>query len=131
MDAHRNVASVYDQHYPELLATFVGSLFIDCILYPFETVLHRLYVQGTRTLIENMDNGTEIVEIRTQYEGVVDCFKSILVEEGLPGLYQGFGAVILQYLIHAAILKTGHFLFKKISQEISGEPVPGPSSRMS
>ena len=128
VDAHRHVTSVYDQHYPDLLAGFVGSLLTDCILYPFETVLHRLYVQGTRTLIENMDSGIEITEIRTQYEGFVDCFKSILLEEGLQGLYQGFGAVVLQYMIHAGILKVGQLLFKRISEEVSGgRSMPGPS----
>lgn len=130
VDAHHHVTSVYDQYYPELLATFVGSLLTDCILYPFETVLHRLYVQGTRTLIENMDSGIEITEIRTQYEGIVDCFKTILLEEGLQGLYQGFGAVVLQYMVHAGILKVGQLLFKKISEELSGgQALPGPSSR--
>lgn len=42
---------------PELLGTTLSVLFSDIILYPVETVIHRLYIQGTRTLIDNLDTG--------------------------------------------------------------------------
>lgn len=42
---------------PELLGTMLSTALSDLICYPVETVLHRLYIQGTRTLIDNLDTG--------------------------------------------------------------------------
>ena len=40
--------------YREQMSSIVGFLFADCILYPIETVLLRLHLQGTRTIIDNL-----------------------------------------------------------------------------
>ncbi|XP_048255089.1 mitochondrial outer membrane protein SLC25A46-like isoform X1 [Haliotis rufescens] len=111
--------SVYEIYFPDLLATFTGSLLADLMLYPLETVLHRMYVQGTRTIIDNTDIGIGVLPISTGYEGFVDCFKCILLEEGPFGFYKGFGALVLQYALHAAILKMAKYLFEKLSHELS------------
>ena len=37
--------------YREQMSTIIGILTADVILYPLETVLHRLHLQGTRTII--------------------------------------------------------------------------------
>jgi hypothetical protein len=37
--------TIYETHYPELVATFTGNLLADTLLYPLETILHRLYLQ--------------------------------------------------------------------------------------
>lgn len=42
---------------PELLGTMLSTALSDLACYPFETVIHRLYIQGTRTLIDNLDTG--------------------------------------------------------------------------
>lgn len=42
-----------------------------------------------------------------------------MAEEGLHGLYRGFGALVLQYSIHAIILRLAKFLFEKLSKELS------------
>ena len=104
--------------FPEMLANFIGNLLADGMLYPLETVLHRLYIQGTRTIIDNTDTGADVIPISTNYEGVLDCFRSIVVEEGMSGFYKGFGALVLQYAIQAAILRLSKYLFEKISQEL-------------
>uniref|UniRef100_A0A0B7B7T2 Solute carrier family 25 member 46 n=1 Tax=Arion vulgaris TaxID=1028688 RepID=A0A0B7B7T2_9EUPU len=109
--------SVYETYFPDLLATLTGGLLADIITFPLETVLHRLYVQGTRTIIDNTDTGLGVIPINTRYEGFLDCFKCIVKEEGLQGLYKGFGALILQYAIHAAILRLVKFMFEKLSEE--------------
>lgn len=109
--------SLYDQQFPGLLATFTGTFIADLVLYPFETVLHRLYIQGTRVLIDDMDTGLAVSVIQTKYTGIIDCFRSILVEEGIWGFYQGFGAFVLQFLIHAVGLKVVQYLFDTISRE--------------
>ena len=37
--------TIYETYYPELVATFTGNLLADIMLYPFETILYRLYLQ--------------------------------------------------------------------------------------
>ena len=59
--------------------------------------------------------------ILTRYEGVADCFSTILQEEGLSGLFKGFGAVMLQYAVHFLIIK---FSSKLISQVLLTNPKP-------
>uniref|UniRef100_A0AC34GJW2 Uncharacterized protein n=1 Tax=Panagrolaimus sp. ES5 TaxID=591445 RepID=A0AC34GJW2_9BILA len=54
---------------PDLFAAMTSSLAADLICYPIETVLHRLYIQGTRTLIDNLDNGISAISINAKYNG--------------------------------------------------------------
>ncbi|KAK6174511.1 hypothetical protein SNE40_017774 [Patella caerulea] len=122
--------TLYDQYFPDLLGTFSGAIIADVTLYPIETVLNRLYVQGTRTIIDNMDTGCGVIPINTGYEGFIDCFRSIILEEGLPGLYRGFGALVLQYAIHAAILRTARFLFVKLTEQYRPQLPPPPSPKV-
>lgn len=94
-----------DVYYNSLLATFVGNMLADFITYPLETVLNRLCLQGTRTIIDNTDSGIGVIPIITRYEGFWDCKMCILRGEGVTGFYKGFGALLLQYGIHIGILK--------------------------
>jgi len=64
-----------------------------------------LCTQGTRTIIDNTDTGLEVLPIITRYDGAFDCYKTIVSEEGFAGLYKGFGALVLQYALHVAVLK--------------------------
>ena len=84
----------------------MGSLIADVALYPMETVLHRLHLQGSRTIIDNLDSGLEVVPVLTRYEGFFDCCESVRSDEGFGGFYRGFGALILQYAIRLAAIKT-------------------------
>lgn len=98
-----------------MVATFTGNLLADTLLYPLETVLHRLYLQGTRTIIDNTDTGFEVVPIITRYEGAADCFSTVIAEEGFVGLYKGFGALVAQYALHVAILKLTRCIFELVA----------------
>merc|ERR1712018_622798 len=100
--------------YREQMSSVVGFLAADFLLFPFETVLHRLHLQGTRTIIDNLDTGKEVVPIITRYEGFVDCFYSIITEEGFSGLFKGFGALMLQYAIQIAILRFSFLSIKEV-----------------
>ena len=108
----------YEAHYAELIATFTGNLLADTVLYPLETVLHRLCLQGTRTIIDNTDSGIGVMPIITRYESMTDCFLSIIREEGFFGLYKGFGALVLQYGLHVAIIKLTKFIFEQLSHKL-------------
>nr|XP_044636076.1 solute carrier family 25 member 46 [Equus asinus] len=110
------VQSMLDAYFPELIANFAASLCSDVLLYPLETVLHRLHIQGTRTIIDNTDLGYEVLPINTQYEGMRDCINTIRQEEGVLGFYKGFGAVIIQYTLHAAVLQITKIIYSTLLQ---------------
>ena len=74
--------------------------------------------QGTRTIIDNTDTGIEVVPIMTRYEGVMDCYSTVLSEEGWAGLYKGFGALVLQYGLHIAILKLTRSVFEFFNNDV-------------
>ena len=60
----------------------------------------------------------EVTPILSRYEGLGDCFTTILQEEGFSGLFKGFGAVMLQYAVHFLIIK---FSSKLISQVVTNQ----------
>ncbi|XP_053330393.1 mitochondrial outer membrane protein SLC25A46 [Spea bombifrons] len=115
-DGTNSVQNILDEYFPELIANFAASLCADVILYPLETVLHRLHIQGTRTIIDNTDLGHEVVPINTQYEGMRDCINTIRREEGIFGFYKGFGAVVVQYSLHVAVLQITKIIYTSLSQ---------------
>ena len=60
-------------------------------------------IQGTRTIIDNLDTGASVIPILTRYDGPVDCWLTIVREEGRCGLYKGLGALLLQ-VVHSTRL---------------------------
>ncbi|XP_023652892.1 mitochondrial outer membrane protein SLC25A46 [Paramormyrops kingsleyae] len=111
------VQGMLDAYFPELMASFAGSLCADVALFPLETVLHRLHIQGTRTIIDNTDLGFEVLPINTQYEGMRDCVSAIRREEGPLGFYKGFGTVVVQYSLHAAVLRITKMIYSSLLQK--------------
>ena len=43
--------------------------------------------------------GNGVLPVTSQYTGPVDCLCSILRDEGMTGLFKGFGALLMQYMI--------------------------------
>lgn len=115
-DNSKSVQNMLDAYFPELIASFIANLCVDVLLFPLETVLHRLHIQGTRTIIDNTDLGYEVLPINTQYEGLRDCVNVIKKEEGVLGFYKGFGAVIVQYSLHAAVLQITKLIYSALLQ---------------
>lgn len=109
-----------DAYFPELAAGWVGSLVADVALFPLETALHRLSLQGTRTIIDATDgvvaagNGASplVLPVNTQYDGFSDCLHSIRRKEGRAGFYRGFGALVAQYALHGALLAAAKTLLR-------------------
>lgn len=95
--------SAFHQYVPVIFARLSSSVLTDLILFPIETVLHRMYIQGTRTLIDNLDTGLSAVSITVKYNGFFDCLRSIVEREGFWSLYSGLGALALQYLLHSLL----------------------------
>jgi hypothetical protein len=101
---------VVDTPYLHATATLCGHLAATVALYPFETVLNRMIVQGTRTIIDNTDSGFGVVPINTRYDGFIDCMRTIEHTEGLFGFYKGIGLVVFDLLLNIAIFKFGKFI---------------------
>lgn len=112
-----NKGSFYlvDQQMCQITAAFAGNLIADVILYPSETVLNRLYLQGTRTIVDNLDTGISVTPVISTYQGIFDCFHTIVREEGAAGLYKGFGALILQYSVYGIILKMTRMVILQVN----------------
>lgn len=73
-----------------------------------------------------MDTGKSVIAILTNCQGPIDCYESCLAKEGVFGLYKGFGALILQYAAHIAVVYFTRFLLTELTTRIHG-----PSKRRS
>lgn len=78
-----------DQQNIEIYSTLLSIMSTEILFYPIETILHRIQLQGTRTIIDNLDSGYSVVPILTSYEGATDCYRSTIASEGVSGLYKG------------------------------------------
>lgn len=106
----------------EIYSTLISIFTSEIVFYPFETILHRLQLQGTRTIIDNLDNGYAVVPILTNYEGAIDCYKTTIALEGICGLYKGFGALLLQFTAHIAVIKLTKWVVTQITEVMSTKP---------
>lgn len=105
-------------------STLASFFTTEVLFYPFETILHRLQLQGTRTIIDNLDSGTSVIPIMTNYDGFLDCYRTTIRTEGVSGLYKGFGAVILQFAAHVVVLKAAQWILQQVVEIYSSRPPP-------
>ena len=105
-------------------ASLLGHFIADTLLYPVETVLHRLHLQGSRTIIDNLDTGREVMPIMSRYEGFFDCLSAVRQEEGFAGLFKGFGALLAQYLVQYAFVKMASALIEEIVKAANQDSPP-------
>ncbi|VDP28399.1 unnamed protein product [Soboliphyme baturini] len=82
--------TLIEEFFPDLFAAFTSYLLADAVLYPAETVLHRLYIQG------------------------------------ILGFYRGFGALILQYLLHFAVLHMLRVVLEQLENSFNKDVPPVP-----
>lgn len=95
-------------------STLVSVCAADVVFYPLETVIHRLHLQGTRTIIDNLDTGRSVTPLLTGYSSAADCYRTIISTEGPLGLYKGFGALILQFTVHFMVLRATKWLLTEL-----------------
>uniref|UniRef100_A0A0N5CUB3 Solute carrier family 25 member 46 n=1 Tax=Thelazia callipaeda TaxID=103827 RepID=A0A0N5CUB3_THECL len=113
--------SIFHHYFPEIFAILTSQMLADLALYPLETIIHRLYVQGTRTLIDNLDNGVTAISITAKYSGFFDCLNAVTSREGFWSLYAGIGALGLQYILHLCLLRFIRSAFEYSSRGISAQ----------
>jgi len=97
-----------------MTATLVGGAVSDVLLFPLETVVHRLQLQGTRTIIDSLDSGYQMKPILTRYTGFWSCVGATLETEGYWGFFKGFGAVSLQYLAFFAATRLAQLAIREL-----------------
>lgn len=102
--------------------SILASLIADVVLLPVETTLNSIYIQGTRTIIDNCDETTVVLPVLTNYDSFLDCLQSIMRFEGKVGLFKGLGAILLQYSIHYLLFKTSYIIMKKIQKHADEVP---------
>jgi len=113
----------------EAVSDLTASAFSDAVLFPLELVMHRLYLQGTRTIIDNLDTGTSVMPILTGYEGPLDCFATTVAQEGRLGLFKGFGALLLQTSLIVILYKVVKIsLVKVVDAYASTSSNPSPQA---
>lgn len=106
----------------ELYSNIISLMSSEILFYPMETVLHRIQLQGTRTIIDNLDTGCTVIPILTSYEGAIDCYVTTVTQEGFSGLYKGFGAMVLQFAAHIAVIKLSKWIICQIAEVCSDKP---------
>ncbi|CAD0202283.1 unnamed protein product [Chrysodeixis includens] len=109
-----------------LKASIFSFIAMEIVFFPIETIIHRLHIQGTRTIVDNLDTGTSVIPILTGYEGFMDCYNSTIAKEGVAGLYKGFGALVLQLAAHLAIIKLTTLVVSEISNLL--KPAKSPTN---
>lgn len=111
IDEKSSKDSIKRVYYTELTSNLIASLLTDILMYPLETCVLRLHLQGTRTIIDDTDRGIGVVPLCTNYNGLIDCMSAINREEGLAGFYKGFGALLMQYSLQTLIVKMSKPLY--------------------
>ena len=110
-DDDRKQLWMRQSYYNELVSSLLSSFFTDVLLFPLETIVMRLHVQGTRTIIDDLDKGFGVTPLCTNYDGVTDCAITIHREEGYGGFFKGFGALVLQYVVQTVIIKIAKSIY--------------------
>ena len=111
--------------FQELLASAVSRLAAEAMLFPLETVLLRLHVQGTRLIVDNVETGLGILPHDSAYLGFWHCVQTIRQEEGMGGFYKGFSALLLQIAAEVLLLHITRISFAQVNSGVfSSERLP-------
>ncbi|CAJ0575428.1 unnamed protein product, partial [Mesorhabditis spiculigera] len=108
----------FHEYVPQIFAQMTSSVCTDMILFPFETILHRMYIQGTRTLIDNLDSGLSAASITIKYSGFFDCLRQTVEREGFWALYAGAGALFLEYMLQSTLHQVARAIFDRGSEAL-------------
>lgn len=106
----------------ELQSSLVSTFLAEALFYPWETVIHRLHLQGTRTIIDNLDTGRSVTPLLTGYSSARDCYSTIISTEGPLGLYKGFGALILEFTVNVIIVRVIKWVFTELRTVLRPKP---------
>ena len=93
----------------------------------FRFFLLRLHIQGTRTIIDNLDTGSSVIPILTRYDGFFDCWATVIREETHWGLFKGFGTLLFQYALQLAVIKGSLFTIRHLADVVRGSPLHEPT----
>eukprot|EP00117_Sycon_ciliatum_P016648 scpid58290/ scgid15986/ Solute carrier family 25 member 46 len=106
----------------ELIASTISRLIGEVLLYPLETVLQRMHVQGTRLIVDNIETGLGIMPHDSAYDGFWDCVHTIRRDEGVGGFYKGFSALMLQVCAEVLLLHVTRITFSQVNSGVFSSP---------
>lgn len=105
-------------HNIELRSALVSTFVAEALFYPWQTVIYRLHLQGTRTIIDNLDTGRSVIPLLTGYSDARDCYNTIISTEGPLGLYKGFGAFLLEFTINTLIVRVIKWIVTELEMTV-------------
>lgn len=108
----------------ELQSTLISTFMAEALFYPWETIIHRLHLQGTRTIIDNLDTGRSVTPLLTGYSGARDCYSTIVSTEGPLGLYKGFGALLLEFTVNIITVRFIKWILSELPTVLRPKPKP-------
>ncbi|XP_003703273.1 mitochondrial outer membrane protein SLC25A46 [Megachile rotundata] len=108
----------------ELRSALISTFIAEALFYPWQTVIYRLHLQGTRTIIDNLDTGRSVTPLLTGYSGARDCYSTIISTEGPLGLYKGFGAFLLEFTVNIVIVRVIKWIVTELETILRPKPKP-------
>ncbi|CAG8567356.1 4020_t:CDS:2 [Paraglomus occultum] len=116
--------SLFYEFFPNFASSLAGHLLGTALLYPLETVVHRLLAQGNG----GMAGAPGVVK----YAGIWDCIKRVYRENGILGFYRSMlGGFFGEALIGWLALETTYYVFNRMHKWIKDAyPHPSPPPRL-
>lgn len=108
-------------HWALFISGALGDTLGSCIYVPCEVMKQRMQVQGSRkywtsVLLEDGSRAKHGMNIYGYYSGMFHAGCSIFKEQGLKGLYVGYGSTIARDMPFAGLLVTFYEAFKNLSE---------------
>lgn len=83
----------------ELWMWYWTSMLTNFLLYPLEVTVGQLITQGLPLLIDDVEDGSSVVYLSSNSDGLMGYFNNTWSSHGLNGLYRGLSSLMLQQKI--------------------------------
>ena len=92
-----------------LLTGSFSSICGQVVAYPMQVMRTKLQSQG-QCINLKMTDGTIVTKICPEYGGMVDCFKSTLLNDGIRGFYKG---IMPNFMKAVPAISISYLVFEK------------------
>lgn len=72
--------------------------------------------QGTRAIVDNVLDSTSVIPYQASYNNMQQCIEALVDCEGVPSLWKGCSALLLQYTARFAVVHTVRMLMKYVNK---------------
>ena len=71
-------------------------------------------LQGSRAIVDNVLDAKSVIPYQASYSNLQQCVEALIDSEGVPSLWKGFSALLLQYSCRFAVVHSIRLLLKYI-----------------